>query len=41
MEQVQQLINGDLPGAPVWTWMAFTAIVVTLLAFDLGVLHNE
>ena len=27
-------------GKPVWLWLAFLAIVVTLLALDLGVLHK-
>eukprot|EP01035_Chromulina_nebulosa_P005302 gene5302-7190_t len=27
-------------GKPVWLWLAFLAIVVTLLALDLGVLHR-
>lgn len=26
---------------PIWMWLAFVAIVVTLLVFDLGVLHKE
>jgi len=28
-------------GTPVWFWLAFLAIVVTLTAFDLGLLHKE
>jgi tellurite resistance protein TerC len=28
-------------GMPVWTWLAFMATVVAILAFDLGVLHRE
>jgi tellurite resistance protein TerC len=28
-------------GAPVWMWCAFLAIVILLLAFDLGVLHKD
>ena len=27
-------------GKPLWMWFAFLAIVVTLLALDLGVLHK-
>lgn len=30
-----------LLGTPLWLWMAFGAIVVGLLAFDLGVLHRR
>ncbi len=41
MEHVQFFINNDLMGAPVWTWLTFAAIVIALLAFDLGVLHKE
>jgi tellurite resistance protein TerC len=26
---------------PVWIWLVFIGIVVTLLAFDLGVLHKD
>ncbi|MCA0407434.1 MAG: TerC family protein [Proteobacteria bacterium] len=28
-------------GKPVWMWLAFVAIVLALLVFDLGVLHKE
>ncbi|MDY6948565.1 MAG: TerC family protein [Pseudomonadota bacterium] len=28
-------------GKPVWLWLAFIAIVIGLLAFDLGVLHRD
>lgn len=31
----------ELLGTPLWAWGAFGAIVVALLAFDLGVLHKE
>lgn len=31
----------DWLGKPVWMWLSFMAIVVALLAFDLGVLHRE
>jgi tellurite resistance protein TerC len=31
----------DLLGTPVWAWGAFFAIVIALLAFDLGVLHKK
>ena len=26
---------------PLWMWLAFLAIVIALLVFDLGVLHRE
>jgi tellurite resistance protein TerC len=28
-------------GKPLWMWLAFLALVIVLLAFDLGVLHRE
>jgi tellurite resistance protein TerC len=28
-------------GMPVWVWLAFLAIVITILAIDLGLLHGE
>ena len=28
-------------GKPAWIWMAFAGIVITLLSFDLGVLHRD
>jgi len=31
----------DFLGKPAWVWLAFIGIVVTLLAFDLGVLHRD
>jgi tellurite resistance protein TerC len=34
-------ISIDFLGKPVWLWTAFMALVATLLAFDLGVLHRK
>jgi tellurite resistance protein TerC len=31
----------DFVGTPVWVWLVFIGIVVSLLAFDLGVLHKD
>ena len=31
----------DWLGTPVWFWLAFIGIVITLTAFDLGILHKE
>ena len=31
----------EFMGKPVWIWLTFIAIVVALLAFDLGVLHKD
>ena len=35
------LLIMDWLGTPVWFWMSFLGLVVTLTAFDLGVLHKE
>jgi tellurite resistance protein TerC len=35
------LIAQDFLGKPGWMWLSFVAIVVALLAFDLGVLHRD
>ena len=34
-------LTGAFLGKPVWLWLAFAGVVVTLLALDLGVLHKE
>jgi tellurite resistance protein TerC len=31
----------DFLGTPIWIWLVFVCIVVSLLAFDLGVLHKD
>lgn len=31
----------DFLSKPVWLWLSFMALVVTLLAFDLGILHRK
>lgn len=36
-----EFFHADFLGQAVWLWMAFILIVVTLLAFDLGVLHKN
>jgi tellurite resistance protein TerC len=36
-----ELLTADWLGTPAWFWLAFTAIVLILTAFDLGVLHKE
>ncbi|MBU3673356.1 MAG: TerC family protein [Sinobacteraceae bacterium] len=35
------LLNGLWLGMPVWIWLSFIAVVVALLAFDLGVMHRD
>lgn len=34
-------LAADFLGKPVWLWLSFMSLVVTLLAFDLGVLHRK
>ncbi len=34
-------MTGEFLGTTVWIWLAFIAIVLALLAFDLGVLHHD
>lgn len=41
MEWVAPLLGADLLGTPAYFWLAFIAIVVGLLAFDLGVLNRD
>ncbi|MBM5573376.1 TerC family protein [Deefgea sp. CFH1-16] len=36
-----ELFMGVWLGQPVWLWLSFIAIVLTLLIFDLGVLHKQ
>ncbi|MEJ8837845.1 TerC family protein [Ramlibacter sp. AN1133] len=35
------ILQADFLGQAVWLWLTFIAVVVTLLALDLGVLHTE
>ncbi|HOX69238.1 MAG TPA: TerC family protein, partial [Burkholderiaceae bacterium] len=41
MDFLIPLVSADFLGKPAWVWLAFVGIVFTLLAFDLGVLHND
>lgn len=36
-----EFLGADWLGTPVWFWLSFAGIVLTLTAFDLGVLHKE
>jgi tellurite resistance protein TerC len=38
---MMEFLFADWLGTPVWIWLAFMAIVITLLTLDLGVLHRE
>jgi tellurite resistance protein TerC len=41
MEAALDFLVNDWLGKPVWMWLGFMAIVATLLALDLGVLHRK
>ena len=41
MDTLLQFFYSDFLGKPAWIWLLFFGIVVSLLAFDLGVLHND
>lgn len=41
MEILFAVLYADVFGTPAYFWMAFVAIVVGLLAFDLGILHKD
>ena len=40
MDFMPTFLAADLLGTPAWAWLAFVALVASLLAFDLGVLHK-
>jgi tellurite resistance protein TerC len=41
MQALHAFVLAEFLGTPVWFWLAFLAIVVALLVFDLGVLHKD
>ncbi|HZF79920.1 MAG TPA: TerC family protein, partial [Rubrivivax sp.] len=41
MDLLNSLLGNDLLGKPLWLWLVFGGIVISLLAFDLGVLHKQ
>ncbi len=41
MQTLIEILNTPFLGKDAWLWLVFVAIVVTLLAFDLGVLHKD
>jgi len=41
MDILLSVLQADFLGKAVWVWLVFLAVVVTLLAFDLGVLHRD
>ena len=41
MDTLLPLLAVDILDKPAWVWLVFFGVVVTLLAFDLGVLHKD
>jgi tellurite resistance protein TerC len=41
MDALSGFLYADFLAKPVWMWLVFVGIVVTLLAFDLGILHKD
>src|SRR5262245_56857746 len=41
MDALLIALSGDFLGTPIYFWLGFVAIVVGLLAFDLGVLNRN
>ncbi len=41
MEAAFELLQSPFLGKAVWVWLVFIGVVITLLAFDLGVLHKH
>ncbi len=41
MELLTAVLYADFLGTPAYFWMIFAAIIVVLLAFDLGILHKD
>ncbi|MBL8522629.1 MAG: TerC family protein [Betaproteobacteria bacterium] len=41
METLIELLHSPFLGKPAWIWLLFAGVVVTLLSFDLGVLHKD
>mgnify|MGYP002777035277 CR=1 FL=1 len=38
---MEAFLFADFLGKPAWMWISFVAIVIALLAFDLGILHRK
>lgn len=41
METLLVALSGEFLGTPVYFWIAFVAVVIALLVFDLGILHKD
>ena len=41
MDALLEFLNSPFLGKAIWVWLVFVGVVVTLLAFDLGVLHKD
>jgi len=41
VEMLLAALTGDFLGTPIYFWVAFIAVVIGLLVFDLGILHRD
>ena len=41
MTALEPFLFADFLGTATWLWLVFIAVVISLLAFDLGVLHRD
>ncbi len=41
MTTLMTFLGSDFAGTPTWTWILFMTLVISLLAFDLGILHKD
>ena len=41
MTALEPFLFADFLGTATWLWLVFIAVVISLLAFDLGVLHLD
>ena len=41
MSTLETFLLADFLGTATWLWLSFLAVVIALLAFDLGVLHRD
>ncbi len=41
LEYLMGVVRADFLGSSIWMWLVFLAVVITLLAFDLGILHKN
>lgn len=41
MTALEPFLFADFLGTATWLWLVFLAVVISLLVFDLGVLHRD